>query len=257
MFSITEFYIFLMIYAPTSTEYLTVPYLRNLKNVHQKHYPILFSKTVSSSECLSFLKDNKLLYIINDKSINKNNIELNIVIQACDLQINTELHIAFHTWILKKNYPEMHFIPTFNNFDVSATFSAGIYPLESKISELPDGDVKCVSFGNNTRHVKQGIGLNKLTSCYSKIHNIGNTLKMDPPNSCNFMMIDNLTPINKFISVITNPISYTKTETTWVTKNIGMTAVTLHVVVFSNVSNNIDVKNVLEYLKFHYGTLNL
>lgn len=213
-----------MIYAGSIIEYPNVPYFSDNED---KYSSILFSKTTRNYNCSKLFDICKI-----DRNEINGNVIFNIIMQEYDIYSEKNMYLTTHSWLLKQINPTIQIIPD-DYFEVSATFSAGVYPLKNTIIRMPEGgEIKTIVFKNTKtiRHVKQGIGIHDQSYCYAKIKNKDGKLSLCPNNSCNFK-IKSFDTISKTISIVKNLDIFLKENNNLIKIPTKTIAVNLHIIV--------------------------
>ena len=213
-----------MIYAGSITEYPNVPYFSDNED---KYSSILFSKTTNNYDCSKLFDICKI-----DRKGITGNVIFNIIIQEYDIYLEKNIYLTTHLWLLKQINPKIQIIPD-DYFEISATFSAGVYPLKNTIIKMPEGgEIKTIVFKNTKtiRHVKQGIGIYGQSYCYAKIKNKDGNLSLRPNNSCNFK-IKSFDTISETISIVKNLDVFVKENNNLIKIPTKTIAVNLHIIV--------------------------
>lgn len=189
-------------------------------------------------------------YIKMEEHQQLTDIEYFVNIQLID-EIEKEVYVSYHTWLILALNPSIKILP--QGINISSNFYAGLYPIHATIKESYEGNIQCVKTCDIDREIRQGVGINKMTSEYAKITNLNKKINLLPLNSCNFILKSNDYPINSFLSVIKNPTIYITENQNYVThvKQINKSAITLHIMIGKSNLHNID--DIINYINNMYG----
>lgn len=212
-------------------------------------YPVVHSSNINFDSMSKKLK-NIIKKHVKVECPQTTEFEYFVNIQLID-DIEKEIYVSCHTWLILALNPNIKILP--QGINISSNFQAGLFPIHATIKEVCEGNVQCVKTFDTYKKIRQGVGINEMTSEYAKITNLNKKLNLLPSNSCNFILKSNDYPVNSFFSAITNPTVYIMENKNYIThtKQISKTAITLHITISKNDLHNIN--EIIGYVNNTFG----
>lgn len=234
-----------MLISATNKELPNCPFLYDQHTLTS--YPVIYSSNINLTNISKKLNNIIKKYA---KVPQISEIEYFVNVQLTD-DIEKEIYVLYHTWLILALNPNIKILP--QGINISSNFQAGLFPIHATIKEAYEGNVQYVKTCDTYKKIRQGVGINEMTSEYAKITNLNKKLNLLPSNSCNFILKSDDYPVNSFLSVITNPTVYVMENKNYIThtKQINKTAVTLHITVSKTNLHNIN--EIINYVNNTFG----